>query len=53
MERTCDGEIQKRIDHSLRERTCMQMECPEGAIRIECKSPEDNGFLHNNWRIKK
>ena len=30
-----DEEIHKRINHLLRERTCMQMECSEDAIRIQ------------------
>ena len=35
VERTYDEEVDKRIDHFLRERTCVQMECSEDAIRIE------------------
>ena len=35
MERTHDEEIHKRINHSLRERPCVQMECSEDAMRIE------------------
>ena len=35
VERTYDEEIYKRINHLLRKRTCMQMECSEDAIRIE------------------
>ena len=31
----CHEEIHKRISHILRERTCVQMECSEDAIRIE------------------
>ena len=30
-----DEEIHQRFNHSLRERTCGQMECSEDAIRIE------------------
>ena len=30
-----DEEIHKRINHVLCERTCVQMECPEDAIRIK------------------
>ena len=46
MERTYDEEIHKRIDHLLRERICMQMECSEDAIRIEWVCSEYNRFLH-------
>ena len=35
VERTSDEEIHKRIKNVVRERTCMQMECSEDAIRIE------------------
>ena len=35
----------------LRERTCVQMESSEGAIRIEWICSKNNGFLHS-WRIK-
>ena len=33
--KTNDEEVHKRINHLLRERTCVQMECSEDAIRIE------------------
>ena len=35
VERTYDEEIHKRINHILCERTCVQIECSEDAIRIE------------------
>ena len=35
MKKTYDEEIQERINHLLRKRTCVQMECSEDAIRIE------------------
>ena len=46
MERTYDEEIHKRINHLLRERTCVQMECSEDAIRIEWICSEINASLH-------
>ena len=45
MERTYDEEIHKRINHLLRERTCVQMECSEDAIRIEWICSENIGSL--------
>ena len=46
MERTHGEEIHKRINYLLRERTSMQMEFSEDAIRIEYVCSGDNGFLH-------
>ena len=46
MERTFEEEIHIRINHLLRERTCVQMECSEDAIRIEWTCSENNGLLH-------
>ena len=46
MERTYDEEVHKRINHLLRERTCVQMECSEDAIRTECICSDNNSFLH-------
>ena len=46
MERTYDEEVHKRINHLLRKRTCMQMECSEDANRIERICSENNWFLH-------
>ena len=36
----------KRINHVLRERKCMQMECSADAIKIERVCSENNGRLH-------
>ena len=52
MERTYDEEIYKRTNHLLRKRACIQMECSEDEIRIECVCSEDNGFFTNSWRTK-
>ena len=35
LERTHDEEIHRRINHVLRTKTCVQMECSEDAIRIK------------------
>ena len=43
--RAYDEEVNESINHLLRERTCMQMECPEDAIRTEWVCLENNGFL--------
>ena len=52
MERTYDEEIHKRINHLLGERTCLQVECSEDAIRIVRIYSGNNGFLHKQLENK-
>ena len=53
MERTYDEETYKRINRLLRERTCVQIERSEDAIRIVgiCVR-KTTSFYINSWRIK-
>ena len=50
VERTCNEEIHKRINHLLREWTCVQMERlrPESSEYVR----KTTGFFTNRWRIK-
>ena len=54
MERTNDEEIHKRIHQLLRERTCVQMERSEDAMRSELSEfvRKTTGFFTNSWRIE-
>ena len=45
MERTYAEETHKRINHFLRERTCVQMECSEDAIRMARICSENKRLL--------
>ena len=53
MERTYDEEIHKRINHLLRERTCMQMECSEEETEPSEYVRKTTGFFTNSWTIEK
>ena len=44
--RAQDEEIHTTINHVLRTRTCVQMECSEDAISIKCIRAQNNRFLH-------
>ena len=50
VERTYDEEIYNRINHLLRERTCVQVECSEDAISEHVR--KTTGFYTNSWRIQ-
>ena len=50
MDRTYDEEIHKRINHFLREKTCVQMECSEDAIALESYFEEHaEEVWERNW----
>ena len=52
MERTCDEEIHKRIDHLLRERTCMQMNVQKERSASSEYVRKTTGFFTNSWTTK-
>ena len=47
MERTHGEEFHRRINHVLRTRTCVQMECSEDGVRIKSTRAQ------NNWLLRK
>ena len=46
MERTYDKEIHKRINHLLRERTCVQTECSEDAIKEHAQEVWERSWMN-------
>ena len=52
MERTYDEEIHERINHSLRERTCVQMDVQKTRSESSEYVRKTNGFFTNSCRIK-